>query len=242
MDKSIVYFTDNSMDERLADACRKWLVRTSCGLPIVSVSQKPLDLGENICVGEIGRNSKSMYYQLLEGLKRVKTKWVQVAEHDCIYSEEHTRWIPPDDRYFHYNNNVWMMQYHNPICPEFDGLFSHRRRRRLQSQLICGTKIYMESVTALLGILDTEFWIGRIAEPGTTNDPKVLRHAQRPPLIHTYDKVKHYLEAYQARDWRTEIPSIDIRHGKNFTGPRRGSYRNSRLEPWGTMEDILSHA
>ena len=241
MDKTIVYFTDNAMDERLADACRKWLVKTSCGLPIISVSQRPIDFGENICVGDMVRCPKSMYYQLLEGLKRVKTKWVQVAEHDCIYSEEHTRWIPPDDKFFYYNNNVWMMQYHDPKNPEYDGLFSHRRSRRLQSQIICGTEIYIESVTELLELLEVEFWNGRLAEPGTADEVKVLAAATRPSIAHSYDKVKHYLEAYQARDWKTDIPSIDIRHGRNLTGPRRGSYRNNRLEPWGTMGDILGY-
>lgn len=245
MDKTLVYFTDSQMDDYLADKCRKWLRKSSLGLPIVCVSQKPLTFGDvNICVGEIGYSPRTLYASLMEGLMAVETKWVQVAEHDCLYTEEHTRYIPPDDKYFYYNNNVWMMQYANPAHPEMNGMFSHRRSRRVQSQLICATDIYRESTQKLLTIHHDETWNnlysrGRIAEPGTANEEKTLRLASRSDVVHLYYQIKEYLTNYQARDWKTVEPNIDIRHGKNFTGPRRGNYRNYSLGSWGTMEDIL---
>ena len=35
--------------------------------PIISVSQKPMDLGNNICVGDVERSSQNGYMQLLIG-------------------------------------------------------------------------------------------------------------------------------------------------------------------------------
>jgi hypothetical protein len=39
MDKTILYLTDNSLEEKLANRCRELLLKASCGLPIVNVSQ-----------------------------------------------------------------------------------------------------------------------------------------------------------------------------------------------------------
>src|SRR3972149_6881535 len=117
IDKTIVYLTDNELEPRLAEACRRWLVRTGCGCPIVSVSKRPLDFGENVCVGPLPRSGMSIDVALHEGMKRVRTNWVMVAEHDCLYSEEHVRWIPPDEVYFYYNDNNWLPPYQNPPYP-----------------------------------------------------------------------------------------------------------------------------
>jgi hypothetical protein len=79
MDRTILYLTDNTLDEKIADLCKKQLLKEAGDIPIVSVSQKPMDFGKNICVGEIGRSWMSLYKQQLEGLKANKTKYVIIA-------------------------------------------------------------------------------------------------------------------------------------------------------------------
>lgn len=244
IDKTIVYLTDSELREQVARVCRKALARNACGLPIVSVSQRPLDFGQNVCVGEIGRSGASIYTQLLAGLERVKSRWVMVAEHDCLYSEEHVLYVPPDPTRFWYNDNVWLLQYENPNHPEYDGMFSHIRRRRVQSQLVCDRDLLIEATTKLLAILRDEQWFamcptGRIGEPGTASYPKTMRLASRKELQHLKTAIKDYITGYQAVDFKTALPNVDIRHGQNFTGQRRGNHRRYALDPWGTAAEIF---
>ena len=246
IDKTIVYLTDSELLEPLAGICRRTLTRNAREIPIVSVSQQPLDFGENICVGDIGRSGASIYTQLMAGLERVKTRWVMVAEHDCLYSEEHIQYVPVDSTQFWYNDNVWLLQYQNPNHPEYDGMFSHIRRRRVQSQLVCDRDLLVEATTQLLAILKDEQWFamcptGRIGEPGTASYPKTMRLASRKELQHLKSAIKDYITGYQAVDFKTKVPNIDIRHGQNFTGQRRGNYRRYSLDPWGTIKDIFGN-
>ena len=48
-----------------------------------------------------------------------------------------------------------------------------------------------------------------------------------------------YVVGFNARDFKTVLPNVDIRWGGNFTGPRRGRSKMMTLEPWGTMEHIM---
>jgi hypothetical protein len=46
--------------------------------------------------------------------------------------------------------------------------------------------------------------------------------------------------SYRAEGFRTKLPNIDIRHGKNFTGNRRASVKCETLPYWGRFrEDVL---
>ena len=104
---SIVYYTDNTLPEPLATAVQRQLIRSAEGKPIISVSQKPMDLGRNICLGDIGRSHLSIYRQILAGAEAADTELVGLAEHDCLYTPEHWNYVPPD------NENVLVQ--HQPL-------------------------------------------------------------------------------------------------------------------------------
>lgn len=237
--------TDNQMEEHLAKRCRELLLVAAGSIPIVSVSQKPISFGENVCVGEIGRSGLNMDRQTYAGLERIDTKWVAFAEHDCIYSPEHFAWTPPDDESFFYNDNAWLCQYRNPKYPEWDGMFSYIKRRRVQSQLICSTELLREATARKIEILGHPAWMEHrgaraIGEPGSADYRRTMRLARRAPLQPIWRDLKDYITMYAAKDFRTTVPNIDIRHGENFTGPRRGKMRRFELEPWGTLTAVLN--
>lgn len=246
LDKSIIYPTDHSLDPTLLDVCRKWLVKNSCGCPIITATQKPDDWGtENVVVGELPRSGISIDIQLLAAAKRVKTKWLMIAEHDCLYSEEHVRFIPPDNENFYYNDNNWLLQYRNPLHPEWDGMFSYRPRRRVQSQLVADTKRYVEAMEFKTRIVLNPRWkatypTGRIAEPGCCDYDRTLRISRNRAVRRLRPIILEYMERFRCVDFKTKDPNIDIRHGGNFTGQRRGMNRTFTLPPWGTMQDILN--
>ncbi len=248
-DTTIIYLTDNCLDERVAEACKRHLLKAADGKRIISVSQKPMDFGENICVGDIGRSSINIDKQLLEGLKLVKTRFVAVAEHDVVYDKEHFNYVPPEDIYFYYNVNCWLLQYSSKGHPEYNGLFSFRKSESywlLQSQLIANTDSMIEVEEQKIHILsDTKVgarWAdrARLGEPGIYSVERLREVFTGAKLMHMWPEVEHYATTHTAKLFKTKVPNIDIRHDDNLTGAKRGKRRRWSLKPWGTMEDILN--
>jgi len=83
-------------------------IKDFCPFPIVSVSQKPLDFGENICVGDIGHSYFSQFRQIQIGLRAIETPFVLVAEADTLYSPDYYN-IPEDKKNCQRYDNVWIL-------------------------------------------------------------------------------------------------------------------------------------
>lgn len=242
---SILYLTDNDLDPKIRDVCIHYLHQAAGDTPIVSASQGPCSVGKNVNLGPIGRSGLNMYKQILAGLDLIDTKWVAIAEHDCIYDAEHFQFIPPDDQFFWYNLNVWFVQYDNPKYPEWNGMYSYKKNRRVQSQLICDVEKLRQVTYDQIKIVTEPQWSTvrynkGVGEPGTIDLDKAMRLTRGIKRTNLREMIKQFLIGYQARDFKTKIPSIDIRHGSNFTGPRRGNYRRFELEPWGTLQDVMN--
>lgn len=82
-----------------------------CGdLPIISISQKPIELGENICVGNVGTSDNNIYRQILIGCEAAKTPFVISAEADNLYPYDYFNYEPNKlDQIYRYNN-VWVLK------------------------------------------------------------------------------------------------------------------------------------
>jgi len=107
-DLTIIYYTANTIKESVAQKVRDYLLKTTENkIPIISVSQKPLDFGKNICVGEIGKSKYNCYKQILVGAKAAKTRYVACAEDDTLYSKDHFNFRPPNKETFYYDTNMW---------------------------------------------------------------------------------------------------------------------------------------
>ena len=107
--KTIIYYTASIEKESFEKKVRENILKISNDLPIISVSQKPIDFGTNICVGKLPHNYNSAFKQVLIGCQAAKTPFVIMCESDCLY--------PPD--YFDFEltkldviytyDNVWVM-------------------------------------------------------------------------------------------------------------------------------------
>jgi hypothetical protein len=243
---TIIHITDNSLDPKLAAFCRNMLVSAAHDIPIISVSQRPIDLGTNICVGDIGRNWISLYNQLLAGISAATTPWVAICEHDCLYSHEHLSHQPPDPGVFWYNSNCWLVQW-GGNHPELNGMYSYWPKRLALSQLICHKDLLAKCITERLDILqhggkiDHQF-LG-CGEPGVVSDRAIHKAQQaaasgKPIQLQRY--LKDYLQAYTHKVFSTIIPNLDIRHSSNFTGPKRGKKRTYILPYWGRFANIIA--
>jgi hypothetical protein len=126
--RTIVYFTDSRLEEGLDSAVRKQLLKAANGIPIISVSQKPIDFGKNICVGIKPRSYLSLYQQLLIGIKAAQPNTIIFScEHDVFYNPEYFEFTPPRENRIFFNRNRYYWQ-RNSDC------FYHAHGNRALSQ------------------------------------------------------------------------------------------------------------
>lgn len=108
-DVTIVYCTSNREDERFEQRIRSVLAAHAGDLPIVSVSQKPIELGHNICVGEIGASQENYVRQCLIGVEAAKTKFVVLVEADCLYPRDYFGFVPPKQDAIYYAEKACLL-------------------------------------------------------------------------------------------------------------------------------------
>jgi len=109
-DLTVIYYTSNREKKDFEDKIRKNLLKTTGDIPLISVSQKPIDFGKNICVGDVGTSDHNIYRQMQIGILEAKTKFVCTAEADCLYPPTgYFDFILPDDKTAYHYTNVWIL-------------------------------------------------------------------------------------------------------------------------------------
>jgi hypothetical protein len=111
-DTTVIYYTCNHEDEVFESHIRAVLLRMCKGLPIISVSQRPIVFGENICVGDVGANDHNIYQQILIGCRAVTTPFVVLAEADNLYPEAYFSFIPPDENAVYRYEPIYVLKLH----------------------------------------------------------------------------------------------------------------------------------
>lgn len=106
-DLTILYYSSNFIEGPFLERVRFELLKAT-DAPIVSVTQKPIDFGHNICVGDIGRSIYNIYRQILIAAMFAKTDYVACAEDDILYNWSHFKYRPKEDE-FAYNMNRWSL-------------------------------------------------------------------------------------------------------------------------------------
>lgn len=243
MDKTIIYITNNKLDKKILELCQdniRWAIGDK---RLISVSQEPIDFGDNICMGKLPRSSLSINLQMMEALKNVDTEYIAIAEHDVLYTPEHFDFIPPDDRHY-YNENTWLLQTQSEYKPEANGMFSYFPKRMANSQLICRTETMIRSTQDRIDMMSDPSWLrrypsGRIGEAGFMTEKHVMSLTRGKTILHIRKRLLKYIDDYEGVLFRTTVPNIDIRHRDNLTKNRRGYRRTFQLPYWGEMERVL---
>ena len=207
MTKGIIYYTDNSLNEQFAQGFRDRLIHAAPDIPIVSVSQKPIDFGHNICIGKLERSLYSMWKQVLTALIYSKADIIYVTEHDVLYNSSHFDFIPKDNNCFYYNKNMWYVSSKNGRVL--------RQKYLSFSQCVCNRLILLDNMLQRVKWFEN----GGVLPPG--------KRAYEPGLIKSEGLDARSIFGINVdRKWGLKYFSsikanIDIRHGGNLSGYRR---------------------
>jgi hypothetical protein len=110
MKKTIIYYTSNKEHPDFEGKVQRGIIRANPGLPIISVSQKPIQFGYNICVGDVGHSYLNAFRQLLIGCEAAVTDFVVMAEADCFYPQKgYFDFDPTNLNTIYSYDNVWIL-------------------------------------------------------------------------------------------------------------------------------------
>ena len=224
--KGIIYYTDNQLNMKLAHECRKHIDRV--GLPITSVSLKPMNFGKNIVL-KLKRSYEAYFKQILTALENIDTEVVFFCEHDWLYHASHFEFTPPKKDVFYYNDNWWRLRLADGLAVNYD---TH------MVPAICAYKgILLEHYRNVIKLCEKEGFTSGVAhkigfEPGT------------------HRRVS-FVNKYKAEGFRSRFPVIDVRHDTNLTSSKwkQSDFRSPRscrnwketdnIDGWGKTEDII---
>jgi hypothetical protein len=149
--KTILWISSNKERPEFEKKIIKTLLENCGDLPIVAVTQKPVDLGpnsNNIVVGEQGASGFNFCRQLQIGIQEVKTKYVISAESDCIYPPSYFKFIPPEEGKVYRNRNIYVLKYKQPLF---------KKRSSTYAQ-VADTKFFRDRLNYLFSSPDLPMW------------------------------------------------------------------------------------
>jgi hypothetical protein len=211
--KAIVYYTHNHGAPAILDACRRQLDRARGDIPVVAVSQHPLDWGDvRIVMKGIGRSDLSMFRQQLAGLEATdQDTWVYFCEHDVLYHPSHFEFWPPTDDAYWFNWNVWAVDAETGQALHYHGM-------RMTSGTVASRDILIEHYRKKIEWTKERGKFSRQLlgyEPGKRISRKRLGD-------------------YPQETFYSRCPNIDIKHGGNIT---RGRFDPKEFRNWERIKD-----
>ena len=239
LSKGMIYYSDCSLDEKIAQPVRDQLLKISeeKGIPIVSATLKKMDFGiKNIHFPSLKKGYLAMFKQIVAALEHSTADIIFLCEHDVLYHPTHFDFTPPDKNTFYYNQNVWFLRV-------TDGHALHYDVNQVSG--LCGFR------EALLIHYRERF--NMVEEAAKTLDEKAfnryIRHMGFEPMTHNRIKWKNM---FKLGTWKSKYPNIDIRHPGNATGQRwkKDQFRNQKLlinwvetddeiPGWGKTSDLI---
>lgn len=212
-DLTIIYMSSNQEAPQFEERIRNNILMASGGLPIISVTQKPIDFGHNICVGDnIGVSGFNFFRQSLTACLAAKTKFVVCCEADCLYPPDYFTFIPPRMDKCYRNSNLYVM-------PQHRAWFWHKPEGATHAQVI-----------------SREFYINRLSElfegapMWSAEERNFPRERHHKVDVFEPEQIEHYETIYPVVQIKT---SQSMRH---YTHSERKDIHE--LPYWGTGPDF----
>ena len=191
-DLTVIYYTANKENPEFEGRIRNTLLEAIGDLPLISVSQKPIDFGKNICVGDIGASPQNVLLQIKAGATEATTRFVTMGEADILYPKCYFEFVPERDDTFYYADQVYLIWVgHNT--------FWYKRRAELSS--IVNREHLINTINKLLGI--DEYHISK-------NVPKLTRqstfHIDIPIVDIKTKNGLHWRSPHSKGNFKQELP------------------------------------
>jgi hypothetical protein len=212
-DTTIIYYTSNKEDPEFEKRVQESLLKNCGDLPIISVSHKPIDLGKNICVGDVGVSGFNMFRQVEIACEIATTPFVISAEADCLYPPDYFEFRPPSLDACYRNSNLYVM-------PDHKDFFYYKEEGATHSQIV-GREFYLSTLKKLFE--GAPQW-----SPEEKNFPK-----ERLRKTDVFQEIHH---------WRTENPVFQIKTHRGmryYTHSDRTPI--SELPYWGSGKKIREY-
>ena len=107
-DTTVLYYTSNAEQPAFEAAILAYLQERIGQAPLITVSQKLMPQGYNICVGDVGMSNLNIFRQMQIGALATDTKFICLAESDYLHPQEYFDFIPPRTDTFYYVMPLWV--------------------------------------------------------------------------------------------------------------------------------------
>lgn len=204
--KGIIYYSDLRPHASILNACQEQLLKASGGIPIVSVTLKPINFGRNIVLENRQRSLPTMLKQIVMGLEALDTDVVFFTEHDVLYSPSHFDFTPPTDNVFYYNLNNWRWFITEDFAITYDGLHS-------LSGLCCNRKLALDHFKRRLDYVEAKGW-----DKERSREPRWGRVMGYEPGTKPRRRGGFSDDTFET--WMSPQCNVDIRHKNTFSAPK----------------------
>lgn len=181
-DATIIYYTSNREDPGFEARVQQNLLKVCGGLPIISVSHKPISLGKNICVGDVGTSGFNMFRQVEIACEAAETTFIISAEADCLYPPDYFTFRPKELDRCYRNSNLYVM-------PDHRDYFFYKEEGATHAQIV-GREYYLKTLKTLF----------RGAPKWNTEEKNFPKERLRKPDV--FDQIYY---------WKSENPVFQIK-------------------------------
>jgi len=220
-DLTIIYITANEMPSRWQAYHIKHLLHAANEYPIITVSRKPLSIGENIIDAE-PKSYWNIYMQMLRAARMAHTEYVAMAEDDVLYTREHFKQYRPKNDAVSYDRSRWSLF-------AWDAIYCLRQRVS-NCSLIAPRRYLIEALEERKqkhpgGLLNSE-----CGEVGRERIEKRIGVTIR-----------------KAEEWWCSNPIVQLNHPTGSEDlqkkkwKRHGQIKANRIPYWGEAERIVSY-
>ncbi len=198
---TIIYYTSNREDSGFEKRVQENLLKVSKGLPIISVSHKPIDLGKNICVGDVGVSGFNMFRQVQIACEAAKTDFIISAEADCLYPPDYFEFIPKKLGVCYRDSNLYVM-------PDKRDFFFYKKEGATHAQIV-GREFYLATLARLFkdapkwNSSEKNFPKERWGQEDVFNEIRYWESKNPVFQIKTHEGMRYYTHSD-----RTPIPSL----------------------------------
>lgn len=152
MNATILFISSNREKPEFEKKIIETLLDNCSGLPIVGVTQKPVDLGpnsRNIVVGDVGASGFNFCRQVQIGVEAIPSgHFVIQAESDCLYPKDYFTFRPPRVDIAYRNTNQYVLKFKKGYFKKKSSTFAQ----------IFGRDAYLARLNYIFGLKDSPKW------------------------------------------------------------------------------------